>query len=228
MNSIHCRVFDLCLSVPFPVDAELQAPADTHVDVYVELGDVPHDLPNAVHCYTYTDAGIKIEVDDHGNVLMHTAKARYYVVGGQTVLIDAIPTLAPYVMRYMVLHYCLPMLLNQRGAFALHANALYTPRGAIVLAGFSGGGKSTLHGLLLKRGITMLSDDVAVLYRREDGYDVLPGTRRYRMVVDAWKRIQPPAEQVLQLNGPRQKVSLLAPASSFPRSAGAASRYLSS
>ena len=61
----------------------------------------------------------------------------------------------------------------------------------------------------------MLSDDVAVLYRREDGYDVLPGMRRYRMVVDAWKRIQPPAEQVLQLNGPRQKVSLLAPASSI-------------
>ena len=87
MNSIHCRVFDLCLSVPFPVDAELQAPADTHVDVYVELGDVPHDLPNAVHCYTYTDAGIKIEVDDHGNVLMHTAKAAL-LCGGRTDRLD--------------------------------------------------------------------------------------------------------------------------------------------
>ena len=183
------------------------------VDVHVEFGQAPQNLPNAVHRYTFADADIKIQVDGHGDVLMHTATARYHVVGGQTVLIDADPALQPHALRDMVLYYCLPALLNQRGAFALHANAICTPRGAIVLAGSSGGGKSTLHAALLGRGMAMLSDDVAVLRSRADGYDVLPGTRRYRMTADAWERMKPPAEQVIPLDGPRKKVALLAPTS---------------
>lgn len=63
--------------------------------------------------------------------------------------------------------------------------------------------------------MAMLSDDVAVLRSSADGVEVLPGLRRYRMVADAWERVQPPAEQVVRLGGPRSKVVLVAPSSVY-------------
>ena len=200
--------------MPFSIGPELRAPAEMPVDIHVRLEQTPCKLLGALHQFTFEDIGITLEVDSHGDVLIHTASARYYVIGGHTVLIDADPTLASSMMRYMVLSYCLPTLINQRGVqMALHANAIYTPRGAIILAGASGGGKSTLHAALLRRGMPMLSDDVAVLQNNAGGYAVLPGMRRYRITTDAWERLQPPADKVVPLGGPYNKMALLAPAS---------------
>jgi hypothetical protein len=215
MSEVLCRVFDLCLAVPFPVGSALQAPVDAPADVQVLRGSVPVALPQAVHTYAYPGTSITVQVDGAGAVLLQTAVARFHVVQGRTVTIDAAPDLAASVLRYMTLHFCVPVLLNQRGMIALHANALATPRGAVVISGQSGGGKSTLHAALLARGMAMLSDDVAVLRRCPEGVEVLPGLRRYRMVADAWERVQPPAEQVVRLGGPRNKIALVAPISAY-------------
>ena len=75
--------------------------------------------------------------------------------------------------------------------------------------------------------MAMLSDDLAVLRNRANGYDVLPGTRHYRMTAEAWERMKPPAEQVFPMDGPRKKVALLAPTSLLhKKSAPLASIYL--
>ena len=128
----RCRIFDLCLAVPFPVGKELRAPDEMPVDIHVEFGQAPLNLPNTMHRYTFEDTGVTVQVDSHGNVLMPSAAARYYVAGGHTVLVDADPSIEQSALRNIVLYYCLPALLNQRGAFALHANAICTPHGVIL------------------------------------------------------------------------------------------------
>jgi len=215
MNAQRCQIFGLCLSVPFAVGRELAAPAHQPVDGVVALGAAPHELPAAVHTYAYADSDIRVQVDAAGDVLFDTPRARYHVTGGRAVTIDTAPDTAPDALRYMVLHYCTPTLLNQRGLFALHANAIHTPGGAVLLAGQSGGGKSTLHAALLARGMAMLSDDIAVLRTGDSAIDVLPGLRRFRMTTEALARVQPPAERSYLLGGPRNKVALWAPPASF-------------
>jgi hypothetical protein len=54
------------------------------------------------------------------------------------------------------------------GYEALHAGALATPDGAIAITAGSGGGKSTLLGELLGRGMSLMADDVLVLEAQED------------------------------------------------------------
>lgn len=215
MNDQRCLIFGLCLTVPFAVGKELAAPAHTPVDGVVTLGPAPRELAAAVHTYVYADSAIRVQVDAAGDVLFDTPRARYHVTAGRAVTIDAAPDTAPDALRYMVMHYCAPTLLNQRGLFALHANAIHTPQGAVLLAGQSGGGKSTLHAALLARGMAMLSDDVAVLRAGASTIEVLPGMRRFRMTAEALARVQPPVEKSHLLGGSRNKVALWAPPASF-------------
>ena len=52
-------------------------------------------------------------------------------------------------------------LLQQRGVITFHASAIETDSGAVLFAGCSGSGKSSLLAALVERGYPMLADDVA-------------------------------------------------------------------
>ena len=53
--------------------------------------------------------------------------------------------------------------LHREGLYAVHAGAAAGPRGAVIVAGRSGQGKSTLVLGLVRRGLALLSDELALL-----------------------------------------------------------------
>ena len=57
----------------------------------------------------------------------------------------------------------LPLVLQLRGQEVLHASAVSTPRGLVVLCGVSGTGKSTFAYGLSRRGFPLWADDAVVL-----------------------------------------------------------------
>ncbi|HEY2054834.1 MAG TPA: hypothetical protein VGH14_12955 [Solirubrobacterales bacterium] len=63
----------------------------------------------------------------------------------------------------------LPNVAIANGREALHAAAVADEGGAILVAGPSGGGKSSLALELVRRGRRFLADDIVVLERREGG-----------------------------------------------------------
>lgn len=78
-------------------------------------------------------------------------------------------------------------LIHQRGELPLHATTLVSPSGssAVALAGHSGAGKSTTAYELVRRGWTILSDDLTRL-SLETGVPVAwPGRSRLRLLPDA-------------------------------------------
>jgi hypothetical protein len=81
----------------------------------------------------------------------------------------------------------LAAVLRHRGLLVLHANAVETSDGVIVIGGESGAGKSTTLAALLDRGCRMLSDDVTAL--RPGGasgsVEVLPGAAQTHLTEDA-------------------------------------------
>jgi hypothetical protein len=81
----------------------------------------------------------------------------------------------------------LPAVLRQRGMLVLHANAVETPRGVIVIGGDSGAGKSTTLAALLDRGCRMLSDDVTALRAGSapGQVEVVPGAAQTHLTEDA-------------------------------------------
>lgn len=63
----------------------------------------------------------------------------------------------------------LGILLHLRGSVVLHASASIIDGGAVLFCGMSGAGKSTICAALGERGYALVSDDLCVLSRGEDG-----------------------------------------------------------
>lgn len=99
--------------------------------------------------------------------------ARYLVEDGSLITIEPMPQANIDEVGRFFRMTPLAALLFQRGIMAFHAAVAATRQGAILLAGDSGAGKSTLLAALLKRGWTMLSDDLAMVDLDEHGNPVV-------------------------------------------------------
>jgi hypothetical protein len=85
-------------------------------------------------------------------------------------------------------------LLHQRGAFALHAGVVADGEGTIAFCGPRGAGKSSAVAQLLRRGHTLVSDDLTRLDVREGAPPLVwPSTRRVKLTVEAVAAVGAPA-----------------------------------
>ena len=72
--------------------------------------------------------------------------------------------------------------LRRRGALALHASAVATDSGALLLVGPHGAGKSTTAAAFTARGCPLITDDVMHLRRGESGWLA----ERYQTGIRLW------------------------------------------
>lgn len=101
--------------------------------------------------------------------------SRYLVEDGSLVTMEPMPQADKDKVNRFFQMTPLAALLFQRGITTFHAAAAAGPQGAVLLAGDSSAGKSTLLMELLKRGWRMLSDDLSVVALNENGVpNVLP------------------------------------------------------
>lgn len=120
-----------------------------------------------------------------GKYLLSVAgTARYLVSDGKEIIVDPLPSADPDAVRLFLLGSCVGALLHQRHALPLHASSITTPTGAVVFAGPSGGGKSTLAAAFSRRGFPILADDVSVI-DASGAPQVMPGTISLKLWCDA-------------------------------------------
>jgi hypothetical protein len=110
------------------------------------------------------------------------------------------------------------VLVHQRGGLPLHAACLVPPGGsdAIALAGVSGAGKSTLAAELLRRGWTLLGDDVTPLYRVGDEVLAWPSKPGVKLWNDACDALSIAADDLSKVPGERDKYVFPAPTRAEP------------
>ena len=85
--------------------------------------------------------------------------ARYAVKDGREIVVEPAGGREAAVRTFLtgtVLAAC----LQQRRILTLHASAIATPAGAVLFAGGSGSGKSSLAAALIERGYALLADDL--------------------------------------------------------------------
>src|SRR5438105_3551225 len=89
--------------------------------------------------------------------------ATFLATDGTDVVVAAQPDATPEEVRLFLYGSVLGAILQQRGILTLHASAVTDGDRAILFAGASGRGKSTLAAAFLDLGYQLLSDDVVAI-----------------------------------------------------------------
>jgi len=186
--SYYYQAYDLvfCSDLECPELPSHAEPGDKKLasDVTIRVGTVPETLQKPV------SSGIVYQASTDQFLLSMQNIARYLVQNGNEIIIEPANGADLNEVRVFMLGSAFGALLHQRQLLVLHASALYTDKGAVLFAGPSGIGKSTLLGEMLRRGYQMMVDDIcAVVLNEQNKLLVLPAYPRTRLWKDAARKL---------------------------------------
>ena len=139
------------------------AHASTQVDVNIRLGKVPQTLSGDD---VVTKGRLSMSPTEY---LLHLPICSYYVKEGKEITIELQDDADDKSVRLFLLTNAMAALLHQRNKVALHAGAVVTNDGLIIICGDSGAGKSTTISALQQKGYKVFADDVVVLEEDAQG-----------------------------------------------------------
>ena len=182
LGTHHYQAYGLLIESDLKLPLRPAAPTRRR-DVRLRLGSVPGALPAPeVRSGLWQAAP--------GDFLLRApGVARYRVTGGTEIVVDPEEGRDEAMVAFVtgsVLGAC----LQQRGIATLHASAIHTPAGAVLFAGRSGTGKSTLLAALAERGYAMLTDDITAIELNAEGHPVAwSGDPSVRLWADAMDKM---------------------------------------
>jgi energy-coupling factor transporter ATP-binding protein EcfA2 len=123
------------------------------------------------------DDGYLLRFHDHADFVMDE--------GGREIVCRYWQDGAPETLRHLLIDQVMPLVLNLRGAEALHASAVLVDGGAVAFTGPTGTGKSTLAAELARAGHSVISDDCLGVVHGEAAFEVVPAYPGLRLRSDA-------------------------------------------
>lgn len=176
------------------------------VDVDIRWGSVsPNGLVHAVK------KGLSFQVGPFAFWLFVPGIARFLVTEGTTIVVDPFQQSDEDSVRVFLLSACLGALLLQRRYLLLHANVIQVGGAALMLAGASGVGKSTLAAIFHNRGYAVLADDIGAIH--PDG-QIRAGAPTLKLWADVIKCLEIETTAVRKIR-PQLEKYVLSTAASF-------------
>lgn len=128
--------------------------------------------------------------------------ARYLITHGNCITIDPYEQADEDSIRVFLLGSGMGALLMQRDLFLLHANAIKMGDACVSFSGNSGAGKSTLSAAFMRRGYSVLADDVCAVNQAGQVMPSFPQVKlwadsSYKLEIktDELRRIRPKIEK---------------------------------
>ena len=178
------RVFGLSLESIIDCPELLPAESASQPDLVIRYGEVPQTLENAA------DRGPRWQAAPGRFLVNVEGLGRFFVRDGREICIQPLAAVAEEAIRLYLLSGCLAILLHQRRLFVLHCSGVATERGAVLFAGKSGTGKSTMVSAFLERGYKIVADDMLALTFDDQGRVVaLPGFPQVKLWADSAKAL---------------------------------------
>lgn len=189
---------------PLPETAPWTGP-DSPVDVTIVAGAVPARLGERAAELPYMEAA------PDGRLLIDAAPiVRFLVTRDKVVVETAFAGDAPE-WRASLLGPVLAILCYLRGALPLHASALSIGGRTAAIAGRSGAGKSTLAAALVRRGHTLITDDICTCVGLPERPLILPSYPAMKLSVASLDALHIAAHGLPPIGPDFEKVQLPAP-----------------
>ncbi|WPZ37252.1 hypothetical protein T8K17_25570 (plasmid) [Thalassobaculum sp. OXR-137] len=164
-------------AIPLPGFVPLEDDCGSVADVVVEHGEVPMGLAEA----EYRTRHLQVRRRD-GLVLLRPPLGPRYLVGGGRIVVEAADDRDVALAGSALVSTLFGILCHQRGLLPLQANGVVVGDSAVLIAGASGVGKSTLAASLALEGFAPIADGVVpVDLDARQGPVALPTTERLRL-----------------------------------------------
>ena len=137
---------------------------DVSIQVVSKLTDAPYANANPSTLFEITPNEFWLNIP---NI------ARYWVKSGSSIVIEPYHDADEASIRAFLLTTPMAMLLQQRGYVVLRASAVKGKDGAILFAGQSLGGKSTLAAYFVQQGYQLIADEICAIQNKSDGLCLL-------------------------------------------------------
>lgn len=150
------RAFGLIISSEIIIPEFIHASGESHVDI--SLGEIPETISNIYK------QGFRYQISKNEFLLRFKSWAEFYVKDGEKIIIQPMEGVDERDVRVFLLSPIVGILLHQRGYLPLHSSGICYNNGAVLFAGNSGSGKSTI-ALAMNRhfGHKLISDDITVV-----------------------------------------------------------------
>src|SRR5512133_1743242 len=194
----HYRAYGLNVASEIPVTgfepSEEKAP-----DVVIKLGTVPENLENIVN------RGVLFQSNDHEFLIHVDAVARYYICNGNTIIIQKNSGASDTSVSTFLTGTSFGALLHQRRLLPLHASTIIFENKCLMFMGISGAGKSTLASAYLKKGATLVADDISVVNFSGQKPAVTPAFPTIKIWKDSLKHLGIPHEKLVPVREELEK-----------------------
>lgn len=151
-------------------------------DVHIGFSSLDHIPLPAENCWG------KHRLGTDELLLNISGVAKFHISNGNRIIIDRYTNANDFEVRLFSIGACMGAILHQRRMLPIHGNGIVYDGQCTIFCGHSGQGKSTLSGVLIKRGYRALSDDVSAVATSLDAPPlVYPGLSDLKLWRDASK-----------------------------------------
>jgi hypothetical protein len=181
--SFFYTAFGLIISSDIPLPELIAADPTSEADVCIRLGSTPRTLEDT------SVRGVLYQAKS-GEFLLNLERiARYQVFGGKEITISPANQHSESELRLFLYTSPFAALLQQRGDLVIHASAITDNNRAILFAGPSASGKSTLAAGFRQRGFFVLCDELAAIRQYPAGelflQPAFPGLQLWPLSIQA-------------------------------------------
>ncbi len=125
-------------------------------DVWIHYGKVPEEIRE------FTAKGLASTMSPD-RVWFRNDIGHFIITGGNDILVEPMGDVSENDLASFVLGWCIAFLFQLRGASAIHCSAIEIEDQAVLIAGLSGAGKSTIALSFIEAGYRYLVDDIAMV-----------------------------------------------------------------
>lgn len=176
MQGSFFKAFGLNIESEIPLAEFIRG--EPAADVFVRSGSVSPVLDDSV------PGGILCQINQRRILLNIDHVGRYLISDGAEIIVDPADDSDPDSIRLFLTGSAFGALLHQRNVIPLHGSAVLTKKGAVILSGDSGSGKSVLAAALHRRGYPVLADDLCAIHS-SDPVMLAPGAPCLLLWADA-------------------------------------------
>ena len=184
-------MFGFEVASDFPLPLPEQPPGSGGPDwLFVDRGTEDHDTrAPLVGGESYLDGQAVVRREEDGAWIWYRGVGKFRIAA-ESRLVDvyAEPGASERVLGLVLAGQISVFLLHRLGFPTLHASAVVAERGAVAFLGRWGQGKSTMTAAFLRRGATLLTDDVLPVRIADDGVLCGPGLPLMKLWPEAARR----------------------------------------